>query len=234
MQITTPAPHHSVFHRPDALPAAQPTASKHWRWCHHTGRLFWLTAVLCIASSSVVCLSVCLSVCQAVKKSARGRQLPTTAQLATSRDARWRHRRGDVTAARVKSPSVDCVCVCECDRNFISSTFSSTQLCRSVLVPNGSLSWLVFVVWSVDSACPFSRPARRHIPTLIHRLFLPTIPLPLTSIVWISLSFAQTKLLVSVGSWRLRSQMKDKLTNTTPPNICSTLPDLTFPLKLCV
>ena len=30
-QITMPAPHHSVFHRPGALPAAQPTASKHWR-----------------------------------------------------------------------------------------------------------------------------------------------------------------------------------------------------------
>ena len=30
-QITTPAPHYSVFYRPDALPAAQPTASKHWR-----------------------------------------------------------------------------------------------------------------------------------------------------------------------------------------------------------
>jgi len=30
-QITVPAPHHSVFYRPDALPAAQPTASKHWR-----------------------------------------------------------------------------------------------------------------------------------------------------------------------------------------------------------
>ena len=29
-QITTPAPHHSVFYRPDALPDAQPTASKHW------------------------------------------------------------------------------------------------------------------------------------------------------------------------------------------------------------
>ena len=28
-QITTPVPHHSVFCRPDALPAAQPTASKH-------------------------------------------------------------------------------------------------------------------------------------------------------------------------------------------------------------
>ena len=30
-QITTPTPHHSVFYRPDALPATQPTASKHWR-----------------------------------------------------------------------------------------------------------------------------------------------------------------------------------------------------------
>jgi len=28
-QITTPAPHHSVFYRQDALPVAQPTASKH-------------------------------------------------------------------------------------------------------------------------------------------------------------------------------------------------------------
>jgi len=30
-QITTPAPHHSVFYRMDALPAAQPTASKRRR-----------------------------------------------------------------------------------------------------------------------------------------------------------------------------------------------------------
>jgi len=30
-QITMPAPHHSVFYRSDALPAAQPTMSKHWR-----------------------------------------------------------------------------------------------------------------------------------------------------------------------------------------------------------
>ena len=28
-QITTPEAHHSVFYRPDALPATQPTASKH-------------------------------------------------------------------------------------------------------------------------------------------------------------------------------------------------------------
>ena len=30
-QITTPTPHNSIFYRPDALPATQPTASKHWR-----------------------------------------------------------------------------------------------------------------------------------------------------------------------------------------------------------
>ena len=30
-QITMPAPHHSGFYRPDALPAAQPTASRHWK-----------------------------------------------------------------------------------------------------------------------------------------------------------------------------------------------------------
>jgi len=36
-QITMPAPHRSVFYRPDALPAAQPTVSKHWR--HASGTL---------------------------------------------------------------------------------------------------------------------------------------------------------------------------------------------------
>ena len=30
-QITMPAPHHSVFYRPDVFLAAQPTVSKHWR-----------------------------------------------------------------------------------------------------------------------------------------------------------------------------------------------------------
>jgi len=34
-QITTPVPHHSVFYRPGALPAAQPTVPKYWR--HNTG-----------------------------------------------------------------------------------------------------------------------------------------------------------------------------------------------------
>jgi len=38
-QTTMPAPHHSVFYRPDALPADQPTASKHWRHtCMYTER----------------------------------------------------------------------------------------------------------------------------------------------------------------------------------------------------
>ena len=35
-QITMPAPHRSLFYRPDALPATQPTASKHWRQQHGT------------------------------------------------------------------------------------------------------------------------------------------------------------------------------------------------------
>ena len=49
-QITTPVPHHSVFYRPDALPAAQSTTSKHWRhtlwlfmvsWLHHGWKFVW-------------------------------------------------------------------------------------------------------------------------------------------------------------------------------------------------
>jgi len=34
-QITTPTPHHSVFYRLDALPATQPTASKHCQLQEH-------------------------------------------------------------------------------------------------------------------------------------------------------------------------------------------------------
>ena len=69
-QITMPATHHSVFYRPDALPAAQPTASKHWRQskaltvlntqqqynhnCHHC-----VTSTL-LGSAIIMCL--CLSI----------------------------------------------------------------------------------------------------------------------------------------------------------------------------
>ena len=44
---TTPAPHRSVFYRPDALPAAQPTASKHW--VHRT-----LAAIIHIHLTTVI------------------------------------------------------------------------------------------------------------------------------------------------------------------------------------
>ena len=44
IQITMPATHHSFFYRPDALPAAQPTASKHWsheHWRHMYTNTWW-------------------------------------------------------------------------------------------------------------------------------------------------------------------------------------------------
>jgi len=34
-QTTTPTSHHSILYRPDALPATQPTASKHW-YCYQS------------------------------------------------------------------------------------------------------------------------------------------------------------------------------------------------------
>ena len=37
----TPAPHHSVFLRPDALPAAQPTTPKHWRQTVNSINIKW-------------------------------------------------------------------------------------------------------------------------------------------------------------------------------------------------
>ena len=40
-QTTMPAPHHSVFYGPDALPATQPTASKYWRQRINAIKLEW-------------------------------------------------------------------------------------------------------------------------------------------------------------------------------------------------
>ena len=70
-QITTPVPHHSVFYRPDALPAAQPTVPKHWRhrrlffliFCYFlfnsSGRLgvsffYWKALLICALLSSIL------------------------------------------------------------------------------------------------------------------------------------------------------------------------------------
>ena len=43
LKIIMPAPHHSHFYWPDALPDNQPTASKHWRQTlqHNKNRLFY-------------------------------------------------------------------------------------------------------------------------------------------------------------------------------------------------
>ena len=49
-QITTPASHHPVFYRPDALPATQPTASKHWR---HINMLYKVIIYKKITSTSL-------------------------------------------------------------------------------------------------------------------------------------------------------------------------------------
>ena len=67
-QITTPAPHHSVFYRPNALPAAQPTASKHWReqalkatflsWSH--SKMSLKLQILVVKHRSAATSSVCL------------------------------------------------------------------------------------------------------------------------------------------------------------------------------
>ena len=48
-QIAMPAPHRSVFYSPDALPAAQPTASKHWR--HKHWRLNTDLYIICVVCS---------------------------------------------------------------------------------------------------------------------------------------------------------------------------------------
>jgi len=52
-----PAPHHSIFYRPDAIPAAQPTASKHWRhWINSVNMNIMITnsnEILCTLKQSV-------------------------------------------------------------------------------------------------------------------------------------------------------------------------------------
>jgi len=57
-QITMPTPQQSVFYRPDALPAAQPTASKHWRHKLHSKQCSSVGMLLlsgCITKRSVSC-----------------------------------------------------------------------------------------------------------------------------------------------------------------------------------
>ena len=63
---TTPAPHRSVFYRPDALPAAQPTASKHWRHGIQNITIYQISIVQVKKNSSKIALTKCfcqLSMC---------------------------------------------------------------------------------------------------------------------------------------------------------------------------
>jgi len=53
-QITMPAFHHSVFYRPDAHPAAQPTASEHWK----QNKYYFTYAQLHICTSNLQLMSV--------------------------------------------------------------------------------------------------------------------------------------------------------------------------------
>ena len=56
-QITLPAPHHSVVYRPDALPATQPTVSKHWRQLpYYSYRLQNVTSTIQTDCSPVNCI----------------------------------------------------------------------------------------------------------------------------------------------------------------------------------
>ena len=53
-QITMPAPHHSVFYRPDALPATQPTASKRWRPSTQQVKCIQATAAFSAVTSATI------------------------------------------------------------------------------------------------------------------------------------------------------------------------------------
>ena len=64
-QITTPTPHHSVFYRPDALPDAQPTVSKHTT----TESYIIICALLCFfvlfwhMLSRIIFILLCVNFC---------------------------------------------------------------------------------------------------------------------------------------------------------------------------
>ena len=78
-QITMPAPHHSVFYRPDALPAAQPTVSEHWRHFLRYLIMWIFTNIFCILHMPFGCVykqanehfgtSKCLARCQSLLSS---------------------------------------------------------------------------------------------------------------------------------------------------------------------
>ena len=68
--ITTPTPHRLIFYRPDALPVAQPTVSKHWRHarnCQIIVSIIFIIIIKVIARQSSNILKHCV-VCVFVEK----------------------------------------------------------------------------------------------------------------------------------------------------------------------
>jgi len=60
-QITTPAPHHSLFYRTGPFSATQPTASKHWRQFCLMQTIKNTSTLLDGLKSAVVCVTNCFS-----------------------------------------------------------------------------------------------------------------------------------------------------------------------------
>ena len=90
-QITMPATHHLVSYRPDALPAAQPTASKHWKYISITQLSqitnFWAANDSCKDSTLTISkLTFTYSFCTASvhwcsRSASRSRQTTTQTRL---------------------------------------------------------------------------------------------------------------------------------------------------------
>jgi len=80
--ITTPAPHHLIFYRPDALLEAQPTVSKHWRQDTEgdvsTG---WLWRAAVADGSDIECGKLNGVGCQGCRQTDTARQLYLLAPL---------------------------------------------------------------------------------------------------------------------------------------------------------
>jgi len=104
-QKTMPAPHHSVFYRPDALPAAQPTASKHWRqqhWRHiisyqkFTSRVADICAAVSRRGYRIPRVEICVNMVQNCLK-------PTTPSRSTRiRTHGWCHSVGNQMVKETK------------------------------------------------------------------------------------------------------------------------------------
>ena len=120
-QITTSAPHHSVFYRPDALPAAQPTASKHWthwvlptKWWRKPADIdmerIYVSVTLCIAAVEGRTRTCCIILRRAAsttpfRNPAGGRVCGTMTRLR----ADWRANERRVINGRLMSPAIAAV-----------------------------------------------------------------------------------------------------------------------------